>query len=458
MDLLIAIASSFALLVLSTRKGIFIAYPLLAAMIIFIVLLMQRGFSFKSLLEMAFRGSKKSTSVFSVLLMIGVVTAVWMAAGTVPAIVYYGIQFINPKFFILAAFLLTSFVSLLIGTSFGTVSTIGIALMIMASSSGMNLHLVAGAIIAGAYVGDRCSPMSSSANLIASVTKTNLYSNVKRMWRTSRLALSLSIALYTIFSLLSPAAQIDQKFATEIDRLFQIGWIELLPAAVILILAFLQIEVKRSMLVSIAVASVIALTKQHYSLFELAKFAAIGFRLEEASFLQEILTGGGLLSMLRVTIVVIISTAFVGIFAETQVLGRVESWLDRIRTKGDRFLGVCAIGTGAAAFGCTQTIAILLTQQLVRSKYKENETDKSNLAIDLENTVVVISPLVPWNIAGLVPATILSTDANFIPFAFYLYLLPLLNLIALKFTPQLRKLCSLRPKKKTSSSSSLPPF
>lgn len=458
MDLLIAIASSFILLLISTRKGIFIAYPLLAAMLIFILLLVRRGFTLKNLLLMAFRGSKKSISVFSVLLIIGVVTAVWMAAGTVPAIVYYGIRLINPKFFILAAFLLTGFVSLLIGTSFGTVSTIGIALMIMASSSGLDLHLVAGAIIAGAYVGDRCSPMSSSANLIASVTETNLYDNVKRMWQTSRLALSISIALYAIFSLLSPAAQIDQKFAAEIDRLFQIGWIELLPAAAILVLAFLQVEVKRSMLISIIVALFIALFEQHYSLFELLKFAAIGFRLKEASFLQEILTGGGLLSMLRVTVVVIISTAFVGIFAETQILGRVEHWLNCIRSRGDRFLGVCAIGTGAAAFGCTQTIAILLTQQLVRSKYKDNETDRSNLAIDLENTVVVISPLIPWNIAGLVPATILSTDANFIPFAFYLYLLPLLNLVALKFTPKLRKLCSLRPKKKTSSSSSPPPF
>ncbi|NEQ28344.1 MAG: hypothetical protein F6K28_57075 [Microcoleus sp. SIO2G3] len=212
------------------------------------------------------------------------------------------------------------------------------------------------------------------------------------------------------------------------------------------------------MLVSIAVAAVIALTQQHYSLIELLKFAAVGFRLQTDSFLQEILIGGGLLSMLKVTIVVIISTAFVGIFAETQLLKRVEGWLDRARSKSDRFLGTCAIGTGAAAFGCTQTIAILLTQQLVESKYKENETEKSNLALDLENTVVVISPLIPWNIAGLVPATILSTDTSFIPFAFYLYLLPLLNLIALKFTPDLRKLCSLRPKKKTSSSSSLPPF
>ena len=450
MDLFIAIGLSFVLLLVGTSKGVFIAYPLLMAMAIFMAMLMQRGFALSNLMAMAWRGSQKSWSVLSVLLIIGIVTAVWMAAGTVPAIVYYGIQLIRPQYFILAAFLLTSFVSLLIGTSFGTVGTIGTALMIMANSSGLNTHLVAGAIIAGAYVGDRCSPMSSSANLIASITHTALYSNVKNMWRTALIPLSISIAIYGVLSFLNPSDAIDPRFTAELDRLFEIGWLELLPAFVILVLTFLQVEVKQSMLISILVAVIIAVMQQHYSAIELLKFIVVGFRLPD-SFLQPILAGGGLLSMLKVTIVVIISTAFVGLFAETQLLERVENWLDRVRSRSNCFLSTCAIGTGAAAFGCTQTIAILLTQQLVASKYKENDQDKSNLALDLENTVVVISPLIPWNIAGLVPATILSTDAGFIPFAFYLYLLPLLNLIALKLTPDPRKLCSLRPKKKTSS-------
>jgi NhaC family Na+:H+ antiporter len=239
MDLFIAIGLSFVLLLVGTSKGVFIAYPLLMAMAIFMAMLMQRGFALSNLMAMAWRGSQKSWSVLSVLLIIGIVTAVWMAAGTVPAIVYYGIQLIRPQYFILAAFLLTSFVSLLIGTSFGTVGTIGTALMIMANSSGLNTHLVAGAIIAGAYVGDRCSPMSSSANLIASITHTALYSNVKNMWRTALIPLSISIAIYGVLSFLNPIDAIDPRFATELDRLFEIGWLELLPAFVILALAFL---------------------------------------------------------------------------------------------------------------------------------------------------------------------------------------------------------------------------
>ncbi|MDX2216514.1 MAG: Na+/H+ antiporter NhaC family protein [Oculatellaceae cyanobacterium bins.114] len=111
--------------------------------------------------------------------------------------------------------------------------------------------------------------------------------------------------------------------------------------------------------------------------------------------------------------------------------------------QGDRFLSTCLVGIGTAAFGCTQTIAILLTQQLVQKKYPESEKGHYKLALDLENTVVVLAPLIPWNIAGLVPATILNTDAGFIPFAIYLYLLPLLNLIHIRSsTPPKLSLCN----------------
>jgi Na+:H+ antiporter, NhaC family len=443
MDLLATLIISFVLLLICAIKGYFIAYPLATSMVLFILMLLRRGFQLQSLLKMAYLGSKKSFSVISVLLLIGAVTAIWIAAGTVPAIVYYGVQLISPQYFVLAAFMLTSLVSLLLGTSFGTVSTIGIALMIMASSSDVNPHLIAGAIIAGAYVGDRCSPMSSSANLIAVVTKTKLYHNIQNMWASAWLPLIISIFLYWLLSLFNPVQVANQTFLVSLNNTFQIHPIDLLPAATILLLSLIRVEVKRSMLISIGIAVAIALFYQHYPILELLKFMLVGFRLDESNPLQTILLGGGIVSMLKVSIVVIISTAFVGIFAGTQLLSTIERRLDRVESRSDRFLSTCLIGIGSSAFGCTQTIAILLTQQLVEKKYKENEKGNAKLALDLENTVVVIAPLIPWNIAGLVPATILMTDPGFIPFAFYLYLIPLLNLIQIKLSspPKLR-LCN----------------
>ncbi|MGG6295973.1 Na+/H+ antiporter NhaC family protein [Leptolyngbya sp. AN02str] len=435
--MLVTLLLSFGLLLWSALQGVFVAYPLLVSMALFMLVLMRHGFTLRELGRMAIAGGKKSFPVISVLLLIGAVTASWMAAGTVPAIMYYGLQVVHPRSFVPVAFLLSSGVSLLIGTSFGTVGTIGVALMMMASGDGggMQTHLVAGAIIAGAYVGDRASPMSSSAVLVAIATETHLYRNIRRMWQSSLLPLAATIAIYTVVSWLSPVSLTQSSLLTDIPAEFQVSPLALLPAGIVLVLSLRQIEVKRSMLVSTAVAIALSYFYQHNTLLQIAQFLTLGFRLPESSPLNPILLGGGLLAMLRVSLVVVISTAFVGIFAGTGVLHRIEPVVERAKTKGDRFLGTCIIGTAAAAFGCTQTIAILLTQHIVEKKYEETEPNGDNLALDLENTVVVISPLIPWNIAGLVPATILGTNAGFIPFACYLYLVPLFTLISLRLRP-----------------------
>jgi NhaC family Na+:H+ antiporter len=116
------------------------------------------------------------------------------------------------------------------------------------------------------------------------------------------------------------------------------------------------------------------------------------------------------------------------------VLEAIEVFLNKVSSRSGLFLGTILIGIGSAAFGCTQTIAILLTHQLVKDKYEDEQLDNYQLATDIENTVVVLSPLIPWNIAGLVPATILMTDSGFIPYASYLYFLPLFNLIQFKLS------------------------
>ncbi|MBE9215383.1 Na+/H+ antiporter NhaC family protein [Plectonema cf. radiosum LEGE 06105] len=432
MDLIFFLFFSFVLLLISVFKGYFIVYPLLASIIALFFLLIKRGFKPKKLFTLAWNGSKKSFSVISILLLIGVVIAVWMMAGTVPAIVYYGIQMINPSYFIVSAFLLTIFVSLLIGTSFGTVSTIGIALMIMASGSSVNPHLIAGAIIAGAYFGDRCSPMSSSANLISIITQTKIHKNIRRMLKTTFLPLVVSTIGYLLLSIANPVKFEQQNITSEISRLFNVSPIVLLPAFAILLLAWLRIEIKISMLISIIIGLLISIYIQGYSLSDIFRYMLLGFQLSEDSTLKNIILGGGIISMAKVSLIVIVSTAFAGLFSGTKILESVEIYLKKLKSRSNLFLGTNLVGIASAAFGCTQTIAILLTEELVKDNYQENKIDNYQLAVDLENSVVVLSPLIPWNIAGLVPATVLMTDSGFIPFAFYLYFVPLFNYIDLK--------------------------
>lgn len=433
-DLLFALIFSFVLLLVSVTQKIFIFYPLLLTLAIFIPVYLKRGFQLKTLIRFAFVGSQKSFSVLSILLLIGAVTATWMAAGTVPALVYYGIELINPQFFILSAFLLSSLLSILIGTSFGTVSTIGIALMVMARGSNVNPHLIAGAIIAGAYLGDRCSPMSSSAHLIASLTRTQIYPNLKNMVRTTILALVFSTLVYLALSLLNPVQIAASSLALEIEKVVEINRIVLLPAIALLILSLFRVEVKLTLLISMITALAIGVGIQGCSLTQLLEFMMLGYSLEETTPLREILSVGGVVSMVKVSMIVIVSSALAGILAGTRTLLVIKVLLNQGKSRSDLFLGTTAISLASAAFGCTQTMAILLTQQLVQDKYEQEQIDNYQLAVDLENTAVVLSPLIPWNIAGLVPATLLMTDSGFIPYAFYLYLLPLFSLIRFKLS------------------------
>jgi len=193
LDVITALFGIFILLMISVYKGIGIYYPLFTGLVVIIIIAYKRGFKLKELIKMILKGARKSFIIISIFVLIGAITAVWRASGTVAYVVYYGIRLMDPNYFILHAFVLCCIVSFLLGTALGTVGTIGMILMVMVKGGDMNINLVAGAIIAGSYFGDRCSPMSSSANLVAAITDTNLYTNVRNMFRTSLIPFVISI-------------------------------------------------------------------------------------------------------------------------------------------------------------------------------------------------------------------------------------------------------------------------
>ncbi len=440
--LYVALAVSFLLLLVSVQQGYFIAYPLLISWLVLLVLFRSQGCSWRSLLGMSLASSRTSVPVLLVLLLIGAVISVWMAAGTVPALVFYGLQSIHPRYFIVSAFGLTSLISMLLGTSFGTVGTIGIALMIMANSSGVHSHWAAGAIIAGAYFGDRGSPMSSSANLIATITQTDLYINLKNMAVTTLVPLGLASLFYGVLSWINPARLAQTDVLDNLQQTFEINPWVLIPVLIILVCSGLRVDVKISMLMSLGAGGAIAVMIQHQLVLDLVRYALLGFHPPLSSGLQSILAGGGLMSMVPVCLVVVISTAISGLLSGTHTFTSIERRLMKTRSDSHRFMATSVIGLLAATFGCSQTIAILFTQQLAQSAYQPGSDGNHQLALDLENTVVVIAPLIPWNIAGYLPATILATNAGFIPYAAYLYLIPVVTLVSLILRERKLALCN----------------
>lgn len=429
MDVAIALTISFGALLLAVHHGIAIVYPLLGVLGLMTLLYRQRGTPLNELRSLMMKGIRQSAGVLSILLLIGLVVASWLLAGTVPALVYYGLQLIHPQWFLVSAFVLTGLVSALLGTSFGSAGTIGLALMIMARGASVDEYWTAGAVIAGAYVGDRCSPMSSSAHLVATITGTDIYRNLRHMLATSWCALGSSILIYGIASLQHPLAVVESDLIQAIPVSFSVHPMTLLPALLLVMLTFIRLPVRRTLMMSLGSAIALAMTLQSQSLVTVLKTLIWGLQLPATDPLSTIFKGGGLLVMAKVCAVVLVSTALAGLLAGMATFNPLGRWLARWSSKRGLFGGTVLAAGLTSAFGCTQTIAILLTQQIAHPRYVATQASAEQLAVDIENSAVVLAPLIPWNIAGFVPATILLTDAGFIPYAVYLYLLPILNWI-----------------------------
>ncbi|WP_094604452.1 Na(+)/H(+) antiporter NhaC [Sporomusa silvacetica DSM 10669] len=429
MDTIVVFALFFTSLLVCIYNGVSILYPLFFGLGCFTWVALRRGYAVIDLLKMMGTGSKKSLIVIKIFVLIGIITAVWRASGTISFIVYYGIAFMSAKYFILSAFLLSCLVSFLLGTSFGTVGTIGVVLIVLAKSGNVDINMAAGAIIAGAYFGDRCSPMSSSANLVAALTNTKLYINLTNMTKTSIIPFILSIVGYIYLSYGNPLAFYNNQIVDEIVNSFNISLLVLSPAVIILLLAAFRIDVKLSMSISILFGILIALFVQNIPFFQLMKYIITGYSMDKSGFFAEIIQGGGLYSMLSVSLIVLISSAYAGIFQGTGLLREIEGFFEKLSTKTNVYFAMILSSIATAGFACNQTLAVMLSHQITHKLYEKNHLSNYRLALDLENTVIMISALIPWNIAGAVPAVTLSADAGFIIYAFYIFLVPLTNLL-----------------------------
>jgi len=431
MDFLIAVTIFTLSLIFSISKNMSTIYPLLIGMFSFSFVAMKRGYNIKSIVKMLLCGMKKALSLMPIFALIGMITALWRASGTISFFVYYGTKFMNPDYFILFAFLLSCLVSFALGTSFGTVGTIGVVLIVLAKGGDVNINAAAGAIISGAFFGDRCSPTSSSANLVAIVTETDLYGNVKRMFKTGLIPFALTVIFYIFLSRKYPINITSNSLLNDITHYFNLNIITVFPALIIFVLAAFKKNVKISMFFSIISAFFICVFVQNMAFEKIFKTMIFGFNLEADSSLTGIISGGGFMSMVSVAFIVLIASSYSGIFEETGMLNDIQGILEKLSNKVGVYMTTVFTSLFTGAFCCNQTLPVLLTYQLMHKIYDEKGYTKEDLAIDLENTAIMTSELFPWSIAIAVPLATLSVDAKSIPFAVFLYLVPIINAIRL---------------------------
>ena len=403
-----------------------ILFALIFGLIIFSFYAAEQGHTLKKIFCMWKEGVRPVKQVLITLMLIGIVTAYWRAAGVIPAIIFYTADFFSPAIIFLMSFWLCALISVLTGTAFGTAATMGTICAAISDSLGVPIWLTGGAILSGCYFGDRCSPMSTSALLVATLTRTDIYKNLVGMMKTSIIPLILASALYFFagkFFTANGAPIIDAK---EIfSRSFEINFIVLIPAILIIVLSLLKLRVQLMMAASILACAAIGIFIQGISGDELLKIAMLGYYPDDTE-LAKILSGGGIISMANVSAVVCISSCYAGIFQATGFLNRLQGLMIALGKKFSSFASVLTASIITSMISCNQTLAIMLTHQLC----KKVEPRPEIFAIQIENSAVVISPMIPWSIASVIVLMPISAPKISILAAWYLYLIPLCCLVS----------------------------
>lgn len=399
-----------------------VVYALVIGYIIFIIYGLIKRHNLIILIKKSFEGVLTVKNILLVFILIGMITALWRASGTIAFIVYMGSKLISPSILILLTFLLCSILSVLIGTSLGTAATMGVICASIGKTMGVNPYYVGGAVLSGIYFGDRCSPMSTSALLIAELTKTNLYTNIKLMVKTSVVPFVVTCLFYLFLGFKSTVSNISVDVTEIFKQNYNLNIIVIIPAILIVILSILKINVKKTMLVSIVISFIITIFIQRDSIVALINYCIFGYH-HPNERLNLMMKGGGILSMVNVSLIVGISSSYSEIFKETKMLVSLKKHLKDFSKKTSSYFVIFLSSIISGAIACNQSLGTILTNELCGEL-----VEKQKMAIILENTVILLVGLIPWNIAMGVPLKTIGIGVMSGIYAFYLYFLPLWNL------------------------------
>lgn len=423
MDLVVSFVIFIGAMIGCITTGYTMVIALFAGLIAFAVTGCRRGYSLKNVASMGWDGLKDAFVVIEIMFIIGFITAVWRSGGTIAFFVYYGIKLITPRLFLVITFVLCCLLSYALGTSFGVAGTVGVIFMALARAGGVSEILTAGVVMSGIYFGDRGSPVSSSAILVAAVTKTDLLGNVKRMAKSGMIPLFLTFAVYAVLSFLNPVHTVDQSFLQALENEFVISPWCVVPAVCMIVLPLLKVQVAAAMIASIVSGGLISLFVQHMEVAELLKALIFGYAAEGS--LGTVMNGGGMLSMIEIVCIVALSSTYSGIFAGTDLLGSLQEKMFPVMKKTGRFGTMVIMSYVFLGIFCNQTIASMMCSDFLKKPYEQMGADREELALDLENSVILLAGTVPWAIACTVPLGFMQVGYGAVPWSLYLYMVPL---------------------------------
>lgn len=389
------------------------------------------------------------SSALIILLIIGALSAVWMVSGVVPTLIYYGVQIIHPRFFLLCTCIICAVVSVMTGSSWTTIATIGIALMGIGKAQGFEEGWIAGAIISGAYFGDKVSPLSDTTILASSVTDTPLFTHIRYMLFTTVPSLIITLLLFTVMGFTHEAANMDSisLFTAALDAKFHITpWLLIVPIVTGILIAR-KVPSIVTLFISTALTVVFMLIFQPGLLYEVAGAGATGIEgLYKGTMMtlfgptaldagnpeiNELVATRGMAGMMNTIWLIICAMCLGGAMTASGMLASITAVFVRFTR---RLTGMVASTVGAGLFlnlaTADQYISIILTGNMFKDIYRQNGYESRLLSRTTEDAVTVTSVLIPWNTCGMTQATILSVPTLvYLPYCFFNYLSPLMSIL-----------------------------
>ncbi|MFW6092552.1 MAG: Na+/H+ antiporter NhaC [Pseudomonadota bacterium] len=454
-DALLIIGSTVTLLALSVAlfgsdaSGGANQIALVIGAVIAALVALKNGHGWEAVERNIVAGIAVAMPAILILFAVGALIGAWMISGTVPTMIYYGLLLLEPALFFPAACLLCAVVALAIGSSWTVAGTVGVALIGVAGALDLSLAITAGAVISGAYFGDKMSPLSDTTNLAPAVTGTDLFSHIGHMAWTTAPAFVVALAAFALASWIQPAGTQTVALAETLARLdseFRIGPLMLLPVALVIYLAARRTPAVAVILAGTGLAAVMALLFQQPVLRAFAespeRHAAItfvkgiwevlfdGYRASTGdSDLDALLSRGGMSSMLTTVWLIIAAMSFGSAAERAGVLDRVlRGLLGLARGTGGLVSATLGTGVGINALASDQYMSIVLTGRMFGPEYRARGLDPKNLSRALEDSATITSPLVPWNTCGAYMAAALGVPTlAYLPFCFFNLLTPLVS-------------------------------
>lgn len=383
-----------------------------------------------------------------ILLAVGSLIGTWILCGTVPTLIYYGLEILNPTIFYAAACIICSIVALSTGSSWTTAGTLGVALMGVATGLGLSSAITAGAIISGAYFGDKMSPLSDTTNLAPAVAGSDLFSHIRHMTWTTMPSLALAITLFAVLGFAAHPAEEATQLGGPLSTLhqtFNLGWYLLIPLAVVMTLAWRRWPAFPTMMIGALLGGLFAVIFQPEAVTRLAGDSSLSTPMAlisgtwKALFdgyvsntgvatVDELLSRGGMSSMLNTVWLIMCAMTFGGAMEKAGLLERlVRDALHLAKSTGSLIaatLGTCVATNVLAA---DQYIAIVLPGRLYREEFQRRNLAPVNLSRAIEDAGTITSALIPWNTCGAYMAATLGVATfSYAPFAFFNLINPIM--------------------------------